>query len=66
MTMEIIVALALLAAVAAGVGMGILLTVGHFARARARQQADEEKLAEFQELYAVWAGLRNKGQRPDL
>jgi alkylation response protein AidB-like acyl-CoA dehydrogenase len=63
--MGIIVTLALLAALAAGAGMGILLTVGHYARARAQQQADEQKLAEFQELYAVWAALRNKGQRPD-
>jgi alkylation response protein AidB-like acyl-CoA dehydrogenase len=63
--MGIIVTLALLAALAAGTGMGILLTVGHYARARAQQQADEQKLAEFQELYAVWAALRNKGQRPD-
>jgi hypothetical protein len=66
MTMGIIVTLALLAAIAAGVGMGILLTAGHDARLRAQQQADEEKLAEFQEVYAVWAALRNKGQRPGM
>jgi hypothetical protein len=62
--MGIIVTVALLAVLAAGVGMGILLTVGHYARARAQQQADEKKLAEFQEMYAVWAALRNNGQRP--
>ena len=39
----------------AGVTGGILLTVAHRAHVRAERQAEEDRLAEQQELYAAWA-----------
>ena len=40
---------------AAGLMAGFLITVGHRAHVRAQRQAEEDRLAEQQELYAAWA-----------
>jgi hypothetical protein len=47
--------LALMAIMTAGVAGGILLAIQHRAHVHAEQQADEDALAEVQELYAAWA-----------
>jgi MFS superfamily sulfate permease-like transporter len=66
MTMGIIITLVAVATFVVGVVAGIVLTVEHYGRVRAQQQADEERLAELQELYAAWAALRRNDQRPDM
>jgi hypothetical protein len=47
--------LAVLMILAAGITAGILLTFGHREHVRAERQAEEDRLAEQQELYAAWA-----------
>jgi hypothetical protein len=42
----------------AGLTAGILLTVAHREHVRAQQRAEEDRLAEQQELYAAWARTR--------
>ncbi len=46
--------LALLTILGAGAVAGILLTIQHYEHIRAELQADEDQLAEQQELYAAW------------
>jgi len=38
-----------------GLTAGIMLTVAHRAHVRAERQAEEDRLAEQEELYAAWA-----------
>lgn len=58
--MIVILVLVFLAALAAGAAAGCLMTIEHYERLAARQQADEEELAEVEELYAAWATLRRE------
>jgi hypothetical protein len=53
--------LAVLMILGAGITAGILLTVGHRAHVRAERQAEEDRLAEQQELYAAWAMIHAHG-----
>ena len=48
----------LLMILVAVVGAGILLGIQHRAHIRAELQAQEDALAEVQELYAAWATMR--------
>jgi hypothetical protein len=50
--------LILLTALAMGTLAGILLTVRRYEHRQAETQADEDHLAEVQELYAAWAMIR--------
>lgn len=61
--MQIIFVLLLLGAVTMGIGIGVVLTVEHYQAMKARQHANEEELAEIEELYAAQAALR-AGLRP--
>lgn len=56
--------LAVLVAGAVGILVGIRLTIERYERIRAQRQADEERLAEVEELYAAWAALRNRDRQP--
>lgn len=59
--------LVLVTVLAMGAVAGMLLTVRHFEHIQAERQADEDRLAEFQELYAAWAEIRAResgGRRP--
>jgi len=56
----------LVAALAAGIAVGVLLAVIHHQAAEARQHADQAKLAEVEELYAAWAALRARTRRPPV
>jgi hypothetical protein len=47
--------LSVLAILGAGMMAGILLTIAHREHVRAQRQAEEDRLAEQQELYAAWA-----------
>jgi hypothetical protein len=49
--------LTVLLTLGAGVTAGILLTVAHREHVRAQQRAEEDRLAEQQELYAAWARI---------
>jgi hypothetical protein len=53
---------------AVGTAVGVLLAMQHREHLRAQRQADEDALAEQQELYAAWAMIRQKpppgGQGP--
>jgi hypothetical protein len=51
--------LAVLMTLPAGITVGILLTSAHRAHLRAERQAEEERLAEQQELYAAWAMIHS-------
>jgi hypothetical protein len=67
LTMIIINLLALLTMVAAGAVVGVLLTVRHYGHIEAERQAEEDRLAEMEELYAAWATIRKHppgGQGP--
>jgi hypothetical protein len=67
LTMIIINLLALLTMVAAGAVVGVLLTVRHYGHIEAERQAEEDRLAEMEELYAAWATIRKRppgGQGP--
>jgi hypothetical protein len=48
----------LLGALAIGIAVGVIMTIEHYRAVEARQHADEEELAEVEELYAAWAALR--------
>jgi hypothetical protein len=48
----------------AGIVLGILLTIARYQTAETRRQADEEELAELEELYAAWAALRAGVHQP--
>jgi hypothetical protein len=52
--------LTVLMILAAGITGGILLTVAHRAHVRAERQAEEDRLAEQQELYAAWAMIHGR------
>jgi type II secretory pathway component PulK len=56
----------LLAALAVGIAVGVLLTIIHYQAVEARQHADQAKLAEVEELYAAWAALRARTRRPPV
>jgi hypothetical protein len=65
--MIIINLLAVLTMVAAGAVAGVLLTVRHYGHIEAERQAEEDRLAEVEELYAAWAMIRERppgGQGP--
>lgn len=65
--MMIINLLALLTIVAAGAVAGVMLTVRHYGHIEAERQAEEDRLAEMEELYAAWAIIRERppgGQGP--
>lgn len=49
--------LALPVILGAGAALGILLSIWHREHLRAERQAEEERLAEQQELYAAWATI---------
>jgi len=64
MIIDLLTALLILGA---GITAGILLTIAHREHIRAERQADEDRLAEQQELYAAWAmihGHPHGGQGP--
>ena len=50
--------LAVLVILATGAVAGILLTIQHYEHLAAEMRADEDALAEVQELYAAWAMIR--------
>jgi hypothetical protein len=59
--------LVLLTVLAMGAVAGILLTIWRYEHIHAERQADEDHLAEVQELYAAWAVIRARppgGQGP--
>jgi hypothetical protein len=56
--MHVILAVLLLGELAVGIAVGVLLTSAWHQLAEARRQADEEELAELEQLYAAWAALR--------
>jgi hypothetical protein len=56
--MQVIFAVLLLGAFAMGIAVGVLLMIARCQLAEVRRQADEEELAEVEELYAAWAALR--------
>jgi len=56
----------LLAALAVGIAVGVLLTIIHYQAVESRQHADQAKLAEVEELYAAWAALRASTRRPPV
>ena len=43
-----------------GLTAGIMLTVAHRAHVRAERQAEEDRLAEQQEMYAAWAMIHGR------
>jgi len=64
--MPAIVIVLLVAALAAGIAVGVLLAVLHYQAVQARQHADQARLAEVEELYAAWAALRARTRRPPV
>jgi hypothetical protein len=58
MIIDLLTALLILGA---GVTAGILLTVAHREHVRAERRAEEDRLAEQQELYAAWAMIHAHG-----
>lgn len=56
--MHVILAVLLLGEIAVGLAVGVLLTNAWHQLADAKRQADEEELAEVEQLYAAWAALR--------
>lgn len=64
MVMHIIFVVLLLGAFAIGITIGVMLTVARYQAMAARQDADEEELAEVAELFAAWAALRAGTCRP--
>jgi hypothetical protein len=56
----IIELLGILMILGAGAAIGALLSVRHREHLRAEQQAEEDHLAEIQELYAAWAMIRGR------
>lgn len=59
--------LAVLMILVAGAAVGILFHIRHREHVRAEQQAEEDRLAEQQELYAAWAKIHTHprgGQGP--
>jgi hypothetical protein len=55
--------LAVLAILGAGMMAGILFTIARREHVRAQRQAEEDRLAEQQELYAAWAMIHGHPHR---
>jgi hypothetical protein len=58
MIIDLLTALLILGA---GITAGVLLTVLHREHVRAEQRAEEDRLAEREELYAAWAMIHGHG-----
>lgn len=61
--MAVIIALALVAMFALGFAVGFRVSVERYEWTQARRQADEERLAEEEELYAALAVVQAHGHR---
>jgi hypothetical protein len=61
--MAVIIALALIAMFALGFLVGFRMSIERYEWTQAQRQADEEKLAEKEELYAAWAALKAHSHR---